>query len=114
MVMGLGEGLTIENGKEVISIYGQINFSSDAAGMEKAKELLALFEQINEMLADNQREGDTLWVQNKKGILIVGGSVDLEKGMSSKIALSKPIKSLKKFCSIADATTNALMTRGKL
>lgn len=114
LVMGSGEGITIENGEDVLSIFGQTSFSPDASGQGKARELLGLLEAIGEKLKDEHVEGDALWVQNKKGVLSVGGSVDLEKGVSSRLAISKVVKSLRKFCEIPDASSNLKVPGSKL
>lgn len=114
LLMGTGEGITMENGKEVLSIFGQASFSPEATGQDKARELLGLLEAISEKLKDENVECDALWVQNKKGILTVGGSVDLEKGVSSRSALSKAIKSLRKFCASPEASSTLKAPSSKL
>ncbi|GAB6967626.1 hypothetical protein JCM25156A_16630 [Komagataeibacter kakiaceti JCM 25156] len=44
-------GMTVENGTDSIAFYGQTNLERDSAGLERARALLAFFQQVVDTLA---------------------------------------------------------------
>lgn len=94
--VGAGEGLTVQNGQEVVSIWGEAKFKADEAGRKAAAELREVLQGVAAKLAAGPAE-KALWVKKAAGGLSVGGDVDLEKGKSSAEALAKAIAAIDAF-----------------
>lgn len=95
---GEGDGLTINNGSETMSIYGEIKFAATDQGGAAAKELLAIFQAAGKYLMPGEST-KSLWVKNRGGAVVIGGDVDLEKGKSGLGTLSKAVAALEKLTS---------------
>jgi hypothetical protein len=95
---GEGDGLTINNGVQTLSIYGEIKFTAADQGGLAARELLSIFSEISKQLPEGEGS-KSLWVKTRAGAVVIGGDIDVEKGKSGQGALAKATIALERLVS---------------
>lgn len=99
--VGAGEGLTVQNGIELASIWGEAKFKPDAGGKQGAGELLEVLKGLAAKLPTGPSE-KSLWVKKSASSIVVGGDVDLEMGKTGSGAVEKAVAALESFVARAE------------
>ena len=94
--VGLGDGLTFNNGLDSISIYGEVRFELTEKSISLANELLVVLKDI-ELKTPQTDAKKSLWCKKHGKSLVIGGDVEIGSNAEGKVAIQKAIEALEEF-----------------
>lgn len=114
VMIGSGEGITIESGKDEIAIYGETTLDATETGMKKAQDLKEALKLIMAKLPEKEtaqkmkaESANPLRASKKGATLTVWGDVTIKREAASAELFNKVIKQLEKFCEIPPSPSEA-------